>query len=134
MTERIKRSGAEADFSESAFLDGADFDGAVFFAPVTFAKARFYEATTFTDIRFHRYGNAHSSSQSLAQSSWVLSFTAAQVFGSVGFLKSANDPKTEDISPKESSSHRTQACSCERLFGHEAVARLFEQRYENHRG
>ncbi len=134
MTERIKRSGAEADFSESAFLDGADFDRAVFFAPVTFAKARFYEATTFTDIRFHRYGNAHSSSQSLAQSSWVLSFTAAQVFGSVGFLKSANDPKTEDISQKESSSHRTQACSCERLFGHEAVARLFEQRYENHRG
>lgn len=132
--ERIERNRAEADFSETTFLDGADFDGTVFFSPVTFAKARFYEATTFTNIRFRSYGNTDASSQPPARSSSVFSFTAAQVFGSVGFLKSANDLKTENTSPKGSSPPRIQACPCERLLGREVFTRLFEQVHKDHRG
>ncbi len=119
---------ADANFSEATFLKGADFDGAVFFGSATFKKARFYEATTFTDIRFRSHLNVGSSTQSLARSSPVFSFTAVQVFGSVGFLESGNGLKTENVIPKGSGSHRSQACSCERLLGRETFVRLFEER------
>lgn len=118
----------DTDFSEVTFQKGADFDGAAFFGSATFKKARFYEATTFTDIRFRSHMNVGSSSQSLARFSPVFSFTAVQVFGSVGFLESGNDLKTENAIPKGSGSHRSQACSCERLLGRETFVRLFEER------
>lgn len=118
----------DTDFSGVTFQKGADFDGAVFFGSATFKKARFYEATTFTDIRFRSHMNVGSSSQSLARFSPVFSFTAVQVFGSVGFLESGNDLKTENAISKGLGSHRTQACSCERLLGRETFVRLFEER------
>ncbi|CUQ68250.1 pentapeptide repeat-containing protein [Candidatus Nitrospira inopinata] len=118
----------DTDFSEVTFQKGADFDGAVFFGSATFKKARFYEATTFTDIRFRSHVNVGSSSQSLARFSPVFSFTAVQVFGSVGFLESGNDLKTENAISKGSGFHRSQARSCERLLGRETFVRLFEER------
>ncbi|MCP9447722.1 MAG: pentapeptide repeat-containing protein, partial [Nitrospira sp.] len=118
----------DADFSEVTFQKGADFDGAVFFGSATFTKARFYEATTFTDIRFHSHRNVGSSSQSLAWFSPVFSFTAVQVFGSVGFLESGNDLKRENAISKGSGSHRPQVCSCEQFLGRETFVRLFEKR------
>lgn len=118
----------DTDFSEVTFQKGADFDGAVFFGSATFKKARFYEATTFTDIRFRSHMNVGPSTQSSARCLPVFSFTAVQVFGSVGFLESGNDLKMENAIPKESGSHRSQACSCEWFLGREAFVRLFEER------
>jgi uncharacterized protein YjbI with pentapeptide repeats len=99
-----------ADFSEATFLDGADFERTVFLGAVTFMKSLFYEATTFTSIRFLTPFNIGSGFQRSNQSpdgfSPVFSFTSVQIFGSVGFRKSAS------ICQTNASPQNLPACTC----------------------